>query len=216
MSLDNIGKKFGTDKSSELHDYLRHYEELLRGFSGKPFTLVELGVGPTNNMGKSLLTWHEYFPKATVVGVDIRADAIEVQKEGILIEIGDCGNEEFLDYIGRKYTPHVVIDDASHKWSHQILSFEHLFPHIQQGGIFIVEDLETSFTPWRERKAHPDHFEDAVNYYSRLAVLTVGDNKDHASFRNSSPSVRQSRLAAAIDWMRMSKGLLAIKKKEAS
>lgn len=39
----------------------------------------------------------------------------------------------------------VVIDDGSHHMSDIQTSFEHLFPKINFGGIYIIEDLHTSF-----------------------------------------------------------------------
>ena len=45
-----------------------------------------------------------------------------------------------------KYVPNIIIDDASHKWSDQILSLVRLFPTLSSGGIYIIEDIGTSFS----------------------------------------------------------------------
>ena len=41
----------------------------------------------------------------------------------------------------------IVLDDGSHQTKHQIESFKFLFPRMSKGGIYMVEDLHTSF--WR-------------------------------------------------------------------
>ena len=39
----------------------------------------------------------------------------------------------------------VIIDDGSHLPSHQLLSLETLWPALAPGGLYIVEDVETSY-----------------------------------------------------------------------
>lgn len=211
--LDKIGCEYNTDKSSLGHDYLRLYEHVLGSLREEEFNMIELGVGPSHNMGKSLLTWKKFFQNAKIIGVDIREDASSVADERITVEIGDCGNVQFLTHLAQTYRPLVVLDDASHRWSHQILSFEYLFPAIEQGGYYICEDMETSFAPWTDRKAHVDHFEDAATYYSRLNLVLMGSNKEHPSFKYRPPGAAQSALSEMIEWTMMSRGSVIVKKK---
>jgi hypothetical protein len=178
MQLDELAKAHGTDKSSLRHDYMRFYEFFIRDLKNKEFTLLELGVGPKENKGKSLATWRDYFPKAQIVGVDIRADAKEVEGERVRIEIGDCSDAAFVSRLASKYKPAVIIDDASHRWSHQISALEGLFQCLMPAGIFIVEDLHTSFLPYRDR-AYGDSPEDTISYLARLAYLVSGNGAKH-------------------------------------
>ena len=39
----------------------------------------------------------------------------------------------------------MVIDDGSHVPEHQVISFEALWPSVKPGGIYVVEDVETSW-----------------------------------------------------------------------
>lgn len=186
--LDKIGIKHNTDKASTRinqsgktvrgHNYLETYEYFLKDYREQEITLVELGVGPSWNCGKSLLMWSDYFPKATIVGVDIRPDVIEHEKERVKIEIGDCGNPEFLQHIGNKYKPNIIIDDASHWWSHQIIAFQYLYPTLRENGIYIMEDIQTSFGKFRESygKGYPV---DAYEYLLALQTDLVGKNNNH-------------------------------------
>lgn len=176
LSLDELGKKHNTDKSSRIHGYLSHYEFFLSSFREREVTLLELGVGPTNNMGKSLLMWRDFFSYGNIVGVDIRPDTLSLSSDRIHIEIGDCGTPSFLQELSQKYCPHIIIDDASHKWSHQILAFELLWPCIQAGGIFICEDMHTSFPPLSE-KNYSDCPLSAATYYHDLAILVLSGGR---------------------------------------
>jgi RHS repeat-associated protein len=63
MTLDEIGLKFGTDKSSIYHNYLPFYER----YRNEPMKLLEIGVAG----GASLAMWTEYFPNSAIVGADI-------------------------------------------------------------------------------------------------------------------------------------------------
>jgi hypothetical protein len=182
--LDELAKAHGTDKSSLRHDYMRFYEFFIRDLKDKEFTLLELGVGPKENKGKSLATWRDYFAKAQIVGVDIRADAKDVQSERVQIEIGDCSDPAFVSRLASKYRPTVIIDDASHRWSHQISALEGLFQCLAPGGTFIVEDIHTSFAPYRDR-AYGDGPEDTVSYLVRLAYLVAGSGAVHPALDKS-------------------------------
>lgn len=211
-SLDEIGVKHNTDKSSESHDYLKHYEEVLSPYKDQPITIMELGVGAVSNLGKSVFTWREYFTQANIVGVDKKEVSRTVAGERLAIEIGDCGHPDFLSTVAMKYQPDIIIDDASHKWSHQILSFEYMFPHLQPNGIFIMEDLGTSFEPYNEMPRYADHHEDAAAYFAKLFMLVVGLNKKHFSYGESKPNASLINLAGKVDWMRTSGELIFIKK----
>lgn len=214
-SLDEIGLAMNTDKSSKHHNYLVTYDEVFSLRRHEPLTLIELGVGPTRNKGKSLLTWREYFPSARIIGVDIRDDAKEIESdnEGIEVVIGNCGDISFLHKLARDYKPDIIIDDASHKWSHQILAFECLFPALNAGGVYICEDLATSFPPGSQRKAWADHDEDAVTYFCRLFIMAIGGGRMSHYTSDVPSSLMQKQLSRMIKSMRALAGALLIYKR---
>ncbi len=143
--LDEIGARQGTDKSSQsaaAHDYLRKYEFFFKELRREEFTLLELGVFK----GASLKTWEEYFEKAEIIGVDCEAAASGYVTGRSRMIQGDLGHTGFLETLP-KFSPRIIIDDASHVWSHQLLALFVLFPTLMSGGIYIVEDIHTSFQP---------------------------------------------------------------------
>ncbi len=142
QTLDDIGLETGTDKSSAHHDYLRHYEQILN--QSKIPTRVLLEVGVFN--GWSLRMWQKFYPDAKIIALDIDPNCLQYSNGNAQVEVCDQSDVEQLTNIARKHGPFdVVIDDGSHIWSHQILTFETIFPYVSPGGIFILEDIDTSF-----------------------------------------------------------------------
>ena len=91
-----------------------------------------------------------------------------------------------------------MIDDASHFWTHQILAFEKLFPTVEAGGIFIMEDIHTSFSPKKEQ-GYADCNEDAYSYFSKLAYLVCGKGNNHEFFNKNPPTLMQLALSKEIE-----------------
>lgn len=137
-TLDELGAKHGTDKFSGHHDYLRSYEEFLN--PERIGCLLELGVF----RGSSLSMWREWLPNAVIVGVDnwsfpARMPAVV---PGANVESADCTDATRMLEICEKYAPFdVIVDDASHRKIDQRLSLGILWPHLNPGGYYIIEDI---------------------------------------------------------------------------
>jgi hypothetical protein len=173
MELDGIGLRNQTDKASNGHDFLRLYERRLAHLRDATFVMFEIGV----YQGGSVKTWSEYFPRATIVGMDVNTDCRQYQQGNIQIRIGDASNPQFLFDVLKEFgRPLVVLDDGSHQWDHQIQSLQILFPNLIPSGIYIVEDLDTSF---EGRLAQADYRArsniSAFDYLTQLARRVVGD-----------------------------------------
>jgi hypothetical protein len=141
-TLDGLGLKHGTDKASSNHDYLHFYETFFAPLRNSQLTMLEIGVLD----GASLRTWEEYFPKASIIGVDITPACKMHEKNRIKVELADQSNVEHLTRLAVKHGPFdIIIEDGSHMWEHQITSLRTLFPFLKDGGIYIVEDLQTNY-----------------------------------------------------------------------
>jgi predicted O-methyltransferase YrrM len=179
--LDSIGQRQGTDKSSAHHDYLRHYESYLRLQTNPIQTLLEIGVYD----GASLRTWHEFLPDTRIVGIDIDPRCKAFEDKNVTVELCDQSDVTQLTRIGVNYGPFdVVIDDGSHIWSHQILSFETIFPFVRSGGLFIIEDIDTSYGHYTAAYGR-DSTITAAQYVTKLAnyvlahtAANLGDEVD--------------------------------------
>ena len=92
--------------------------------------LVEIGVFN----GASTRMWKRYFPKATIIGVDIQERCKALEEDRIKIEIGSQSDGPFIDALLEEYPPTVMIDDGSHVASDIIFTFERAFPALLPGG----------------------------------------------------------------------------------
>jgi tetratricopeptide (TPR) repeat protein len=140
-SLDAIGIDEGTDKSLLEQDYLRHYERTFAPLRDQAFQLLEIGVAE----GGSLRSWSRFFPSATIIGVDINQQCSAYATDRVRIEIGSQSDPAFLADLARKYRPFIVIDDGSHRFDDSFVTFDRLFPFLEPGGYYVVEDLHLHY-----------------------------------------------------------------------
>ena len=181
--LDAIGIKHHTDKCSMIHNYLGKYEFFLQCFRNQPIRLLELGIF----QGASLRMWQEYFPHAEIFGVDIREGCSQYEDERIHIIQTDLSNVDAVIRL-KDIRPQIIIDDASHIVSHQLLALFTLFDVLPSGGVYILEDLETSLNPEQFEDAYRDCPLDAYEICSRIARITArkvpDDNSIYAEHIN--------------------------------
>jgi demethylmacrocin O-methyltransferase len=148
--LNKLGHIYGTDKVNG-HFYAPHYMTHLSRFRLKRIKLLEIGVGGDADPlfgGHSLRMWKRYFPFGKITGVDIHDKSV-MEERRIKIFQGDQVDEPFLNEVERLAGPFdIIIDDGSHINEHVIETFRILFPKLKDGGIYVVEDTQTSY--WEE------------------------------------------------------------------
>ncbi len=170
-NLTKLGRIFRTDKAIG-HHYTPHYMTHLRRFRHKKIRLLEIGVGGYENPkrgGNSLRMWKHYFPFAKIFSLDIY-DKSALEERRIKIFRGSQVDEPFLDEMERLAGPFdIIIDDGSHLNAHIIETFRILFPKLKDGGIYVVEDTQTSY--WKEYggdSANLQNPDTAMNFFKSL------------------------------------------------
>jgi hypothetical protein len=140
-------EKYFLENTGRLMNKWEHYFEIYdRHFSryrGTDVHVVEFGVFH----GGSLKMWKNYFGhQAKIYGIDINPHCKQLEEEQIEIIIGDQEDRKFLQSIGKSIPRiDILIDDGGHTMKQQINTFEELFPHIAQDGVYLCEDLHTSY-----------------------------------------------------------------------
>src|SRR5258708_40350627 len=125
MTLDEIGIKFECDKNSKWHNYLNTYDTFFTRLREEKFNLLEIGVSD----GNSLRAWKEYFPQASIFGIDINPNSMKNQEERIKIFLGSQNDIPFLKNVLKETGElSIIIDDGSHIMRDLIISFEFLWP----------------------------------------------------------------------------------------
>ncbi|WP_167880369.1 class I SAM-dependent methyltransferase [Nocardioides guangzhouensis] len=148
-SLANpLEEYFLNNKRRRIHKWVHYFEIYHRHFErfrGRPVNILEFGV----NQGGSLQMWRNYFGRqAYINGVDIEPRCAELGGRRIRIFIGDQEDRDFLRSIAAEIGPiDVVIEDGGHRMGQQIATFEEIYPHLSEDGVFLVEDVHTSYWP---------------------------------------------------------------------
>lgn len=161
-SLIQIGRKHKADKL--VHGYLPHYEDLLEPLRDDDFEMLEIGV----HQGGSIRMWHEYFTAARIVGVDSKPIVLEGELPRYTFLQGSQADWAFMNQLRDEHAFRVIVDDGSHVWGHQIFTFQTLFPKLETGGIYVCEDIQTSYGELAERY-HGGAKESAADYFFRVA-----------------------------------------------
>ena len=123
----------GVGDKGTLHSYIPIYETVLAPIRHTAQRVLEIGVAE----GHSLRMWREYFPNATVIGVDRQPCPHSLN--GCLFLRGDATS--LATYDGLRSLD-VVIDDGSHLLDHQLHSHAILWPLVRPGGLYVIEDIQ--------------------------------------------------------------------------
>jgi len=136
----------GTDKDRN-HSYIQHYKTHFNSIRKRKLNILEIGVGGYKKLtgGASLRMWSDYFPNSMIYGIDIYPKKISAGKK-IKIFQGSQIDKRFLEEVYRQTGPlDIIIDDGSHNNEHVITSFKILFPLLSKNGIYVIEDVQTSY-----------------------------------------------------------------------
>lgn len=122
--------------------YLPVYERVFAPFRDKA-VMLEIGVC----YGGSLDLWRRYFgPDATLFGIDINPECADRVTAPNQVRIGSQADPDFLrSVVSEMGRPNIVLDDGSHVGEHQISSFRTLWPLLEVGGVYIIEDMHTHY-----------------------------------------------------------------------
>jgi demethylmacrocin O-methyltransferase len=152
MSLTELAGEFGSDKWG-VHRYTPHYERHFAPLRDQEIVVLELGIGGyarETEGGASMRMWKWFFPRAQVVGVDVK-DKSFVDEPRITSYLGSQTDRRLMRRIVRRFgPPTIVVDDGSHHPPVVIKSFQVLFPMLEDGGLYVIEDVQTSYWPaWK-------------------------------------------------------------------
>ena len=147
--------------------YLAEYDRVFAGYRDRNIRLLEIGI----QNGGSLEIWSTYFPNAVkLVGCDINPDCGRLTYDSPLtrVVVGDANLDETEKIIlGYAQVYDLIIDDGSHRSSDIAKSFVRYFPHLEEGGLFVVEDLHCSY--WQEFEGGLFDPYSSVAFFKRLA-----------------------------------------------
>lgn len=127
------------------HHYIPIYDQHLSKYRNRKVRILEIGVSE----GGSLQMWRKYFGEdAIIFGVDVDPNCYKLNGNAAQVRIGSQVDLLFLQSIIYEMGGvDIILDDGSHNMIDIRKSFQYLFPQLNDGGIYLIEDLHTSY--WR-------------------------------------------------------------------
>lgn len=153
INLDTSITPWGAPNSDKgtAHTYFTdYYNEKLLPYKDTSNIVLEIGIWTC----ASLYVWRNYFSNARIIGVDNFRNSKKPKWKGhdidkLMLErleegkfehiLGDATKAE--TFVTLENNIDVIIDDGSHKLEEQLKSFEVLFPKLNPGGLYIIEDI---------------------------------------------------------------------------
>ena len=124
----------------QAHGYAKFYEPIFINFKNKEVNILELG----SFYGNSAAALYFYFNKASILTTDINPDMFKYKSNRVTNHYTDSSSRNSImnNLIIKKKKFEIIIEDASHMLKDQIISLFMLFPLVNSGGYFIVEELD--------------------------------------------------------------------------
>jgi glycosyltransferase involved in cell wall biosynthesis len=159
--------------SDKWQSYISAYENLFAEFRDKRIALLEIGI----QNGGSLEIYSRYFTRPEIiVGCDINSRCRFLQyAPGIKVVVGNCtapGTVREITALSSSFD--IIIDDGSHISDDVIAAFLTYFPLVRAGGIYVIEDLHTSY--WQQWQGGLFHRESSIAF---LKLLVDAINVEH-------------------------------------
>jgi demethylmacrocin O-methyltransferase len=171
-NLEKLARIYKSDKAGA-HNYTPHYKVHFKSLKYKKIKLLEIGAGGFEKQyegGYSLRMWKKYFPLGFIYSIDIY-DKTTIEEKRIKIFQGNQNDKAFLENVTKETgVLDIIIDDACHINKYVIESFHILFPKLKDGGIYVVEDTQTSY--WKSFGGDSDNLnnnETTMSFFKNLA-----------------------------------------------
>tara|TARA_B100000963_G_scaffold305860_1_gene280228 strand:+ start:168 stop:938 length:771 start_codon:yes stop_codon:yes gene_type:complete len=151
-SLNEIFNYFGTDKGTNVinpyskisekkigHGFGDFYEKYFKKFKNKKFNFLEIGTWE----GASLASFHYYFERATIHGID-RNFKNRYSSKRLEFIYCDTTNSSDLKNLKKRFKKKkfkIIIDDGSHMLNDIIHNLNFFFKFLDKGGYYVIEDF---------------------------------------------------------------------------
>ena len=122
------------------HGYSKFYEKVFLEFKDKKINVLEIG----SFYGNASAAMFFYFRNANIFGADINPDMFNYTSKRMTSFFVNSSSASSIqkNIIDKKIKYKIIIEDASHMLKDQIISLFYLFPILESGGYFIVEELD--------------------------------------------------------------------------
>jgi hypothetical protein len=135
-SSEKYNHSSGYGDKGTAHTYIPIYERLFEPIKNNNLKILEIGI----MHGHSLRLWEDYFKDSIIYAIDINQNCVNYQSPKSKVIIGDATREDIINHLDNN-TFDIIIDDGSHRLEDQFNSWKLLYPLLNTGGIYIIEDV---------------------------------------------------------------------------
>lgn len=164
-SLSRLYEEHTGKVSDKWSIYLTEYEEKFTPYIDHNLKLLEIGI----QNGGSLEIYSKYFPNAQkILGCDINEKCRDLvyEESNIEVIVGDANCSNTFQKITENSKFDIIIDDGSHTSLDIIKTFCLYFNELNDGGLFVIEDLHCSY--WRKFSGGVFFPLSSINFFKRL------------------------------------------------
>jgi hypothetical protein len=122
------------------HGYHRYYDVFLSRFISAAPEVLEIGVDDLY----SIDLWQEYFRNPIITVIDILEKTVPSDVTFIQCDQSSLSDLKSASNTFKRQFD-VIVDDGSHVPEHQYLTLRIFWDSLAPGGVYIIEDIETSY-----------------------------------------------------------------------
>lgn len=172
QTLEDLVDNTATDKNTT-HSYLSLYESLLFPRQQSTKHVLEIGVGDFKEKnGGSIKLWKDYFPHATIYGVDVlgpeRVIDDLLQDERIVLHLQKNAYDEHVFqelFLDKNIQFDVMIDDGPHTLQTMVRFIQLYSQLLSEDGILIIEDVQSIEWLDRLKQTTPQHLQPYIKTF---------------------------------------------------
>lgn len=165
--LDKLAIKYGADKWGK-HHYTPVYFDLFKDRRQTVKKVVEIGAGE----GASLFMWQDFFPNAKIYGGEIDPNRCFISNRIKIKQCDQTSQDDLIDFINLTDSDiDLFVDDGSHEPEDQLFTCLQIFPGLDKGAIYVIEDVADVSIVEKLKRYNPWIIEVGKRYDDRLIVI---------------------------------------------
>ena len=124
----------------QAHGYSKFYQDIFNPIKNESLNIIEVG----SFYGNASAALFFYFKNSKIYGADINPDMFRYKANRVESLYVDSSSLSSIrnELINKNIKFDIIIEDASHMLKDQIISLFYLFPILNKGGYFIIEELD--------------------------------------------------------------------------
>jgi len=156
----------------QAHGYSKFYQDIFYPIKNEKLNIIEIG----SFYGNASAALFFYFKNSKIYGADINPDMFRYKSDRVKSFYVNSSSLSSIknEIINKNIKFDIIIEDASHMLKDQIISLFYLFPILNKGGYFIVEELD--FPETREDMRTSNDISDL-----KTILINIMKKKDYVS-----------------------------------